>query len=97
MTLFAHKSTQWRLARLSLAAAAVATVAAGASATGRHGLSFAVVAGIAISNAGFQLRFALQEDPVVLRAAVRTRWFAASLLLLGATIVGGGLGLFELR
>jgi hypothetical protein len=75
----------------------VATVAAGVSATGRHALSFVLIAGIAISNAGFQLRFALQEDPVVLRAAVRSRWFAASLLVLGATVVGGALGLFELR
>ena len=91
-----HRTAQWRIARISLGVAALVTVVAAVLATGGHIALLAVLTGAAVSNAGFQLRFALQEDPAVLRAAVRARLLAAGLLVLGATLVGGGLGFLGL-
>jgi hypothetical protein len=91
MALETHRSTQWRIARVSLVVAALVTVGCAVLATGSRAPLLAVITGLAISNAGFQLRFALQEDLAVLRAAVRLRWVAATLLVLGAILASGGL------
>jgi hypothetical protein len=97
MALPTHRSTQWRIARFSFGIAALAIVAAAGLGTSRRAPLLLMLTGLVISNAGFQLRFALQEDPAVLRAAVRARFLAASLLVLGATLVGGALAFLELH
>jgi hypothetical protein len=92
------QSTQWRVARLSLLSAAFAVLTAALSARSSSRRLITTLSGIAMSNAGFQLRIALQA------AAPRTpgglawlRWLAAGLLVAGAVVVGSGLALFYLR
>ena len=92
-----HRGTQWRITRFSFGIAALIAITAAVIWTSRRAPLLLMLIGLAISNAGFQLRFALQEDPEVLRAAVRARLVAASLLVLGATLVGSAIAFVELR
>jgi hypothetical protein len=89
---------QWRLARLSLLSAAFAALTVVFSFRGRAAILIVMLAGVALSNAGFQLRVAVQQPPFSpADAAFRLRWLAAGLLVAGAILVGAGVAIIGIR
>lgn len=92
------QGTQWRIARLSLLSAIFAGLTVVFSLQSRGAIIIAPLAGVALSNAGLQLRFAVQQQPFPPSdATLRLRWAASGLLVLGAVLVGTGLAMFTMR